>query len=324
MNKIVILCPSVFSSHIPIIDELIDRERFEIVRIGQISIGNFPNKNFDIIYGKDNLCEFNPHFGKERINKSSQLYVFDKYNIKYPKSYKLHSGYYLSYYTYLNDYSDENKFVIKYEHGAKGIGQVLLSKKEFELFITAIDYDNDDKCSVKSTDIKTTEDAAEVKADSILTKFNFGGDLISLENNPIDLLKNANDCFVQEFIETKNEYRLLAFYNQPPILIKRGKAENGWQCNSCQSKIGEEIDINILLSNKNFEELYLSIQNLFYAWDSPAASFDIYEDINGNFGCFEFSTEFGYVYIPKEKLFNRFNNALEYIIKSKLKDEGLV
>lgn len=320
-NKITILIPNGSDGQVANLDELIDKTKFNIMKIGQLSIGSGFNFNFDIIYDRNDLCcDFMPHFGKSRLDKSLQLFLFERFKLNYPKSFKIHSSYYLSYYSYLKDYRDDDKFIIKYELGARGIGQVLLTKKEFETFIK----ESKDNVTVyeknKKDDYEDKIENEKIKKFEISNKFNYGGDKTDSLYDSENLVKECHNCFIQEFKEIKNEYRLLMFWKEKPILIKRAKAENGWQSNSCQSGIGEVYDIDLLLKSKEFKNFYSKVEKLFYYWNSPAVSFDIYEDSNFDYGCLEFSTEFGYEFVPKEELFIKFNNALENIIKEKLEE----
>lgn len=306
MNKITIGCKDISN----VIEFL--KEDFNLVkpyihyRNGEII------KNFDIFMhfdstlngGFDNtlnsiLKDVNT-FGHRRMGKDEQAIHFNRLNIKHPITYINSIGYELNNrsdvnYLLLRDIPDDKKIILKTINGARGIGQVLLTKDELYKLI--------DKCS------ETSLDKSEISIE-----FDTGGsksDIKISEDFLVNSIKNK-EYILQEKIEVTDEWRYVYFHGGKPMIIKRKVSSDSWQSNSCISGSGNNIILNV--SDEDHSEMYRIANKLADDLHVPFLSIDFYKNKDGEIGCFEQQMQFGYMLMSKSELVkNVINSVKSYI-----------
>lgn len=303
-----------------------------------VSLGNKFVKNFDLFLITDDLIDSNilnklfnickllniPVVGMNRIPKSLQYMYFKTYNIGSPETYFISNNGEIKMNTFgiiniLQDIKDESIIVIKIERGARGLGQVLTTKRDLiqtlqsencnEILksydsnsFTSYDFNINETSGEKSTFVKPSDN-----------KFIFGnGGFHELLSTSI---RSGTDFIIQQKLEIEEEYRLLYFFNEEPIVIKR-KMGSTWQANSCITGGGIQVSIKDIDS-----KLLENINKLCKALQVPYLSLDVYKTTNNKWGCFEFQTEFGVKFVPYQELCQKANSGLLNLYEE-LKNNG--
>lgn len=267
--------------------------------------GEEKKKNFDCLFIFDG--EYNrrveilkyhkvPYIGIHRETKDVQQLILNNFGFKTPPFYKEYENMFHSYERYdfyhilLEDLDDEDEIVIKHQNGARGLGQILTKKKElYNIFEYAEDVD-------------------------FLNKLNIGG--IEKEGdirlNLIKSMLSGNEFYITKKIEVVNEYRLMAFYGESPILVKRNKDSNHWQRNVTITNDYEIVKDYKEVFNEDFNE---KIQNFLLYLNTPWLSMDLYEDEKGNLGFFEYQMQYGYKALPKNEIVDKTNKSVFNLLK---------
>ena len=311
--------------------------------------GGSPYNRSEIVYQA--ILAGIPEFGIKRFTKNEQTILLLKNNINIPKTWfceKINSTTVVS---LLNNINNNKKIVIKYNVGARGLGQLLLTKRELIDLLEC----NSDEINELFKDCKTDEYNTFDSSTAILepTPEIISKNTVSIMHNvdiqptiikkyrQLDKLKNIkfnyDSCIkdfvrygdkfiIQEYIGNRKEWRMLWFYNQDPIIIERNIDDGNWQSNACNNSAGSS---KVLSDSKMFIE-YLNIDNDFYdkicnlcnGLNAPFMSIDIYQDnIGGKFGIFEFQSEFGWTNtdgIDTQVLYNKINNSIIYLINKQI------
>lgn len=277
---------------------------FNVVKPYVLYKNNELIKNFDYLLLFDANDDYQsldiPTIGCKRVDKSKQMLYLNKLGINTPKFYKVFGNdtenRYDEYYTLLEDMNDECEIILKPEGGARGLGQILLKKKEIYNFF--------EELYKEGTILK------------LVDNFNIGGDIKNMSEEEIKWSNDAlfdNSFFITEKVNIKNEYRVMLFYGEDPIIIQRSVDKN-WQANISLSNSFKVIDNSNDLFNSEFNN---KLKMLLDSLNSPFLSTDIYEDINGNFGLFEYQMQFGYKSLPKSLMIKKINKSVHNLINDK-------
>lgn len=265
-------------------------------------------KNFDVyLLFDDNLDNIQkavlrdfPVFGHRRMGKDEQAIHFYRMKIEHPITY-IHNIMDInsntredSLYLLLKDIPSEEKVVLKALNGARGIGQVLLTKDEIYKLITM--------CS-NGTDI-----------DLILKTFEVGAK-DSIAEHEKEFLRNiirSGDFIIQKRVNTSAEWRYVYYHGQEPMLVERNVTEK-WQANTSVTGKGTnlKLDRNIP-EHKEMEEI---ANKLARDLNVPFLSIDFYKDSDtGKIGCFEQQMQHGYAIMDKSEIvINTVNSVKSYI-----------
>lgn len=209
----------------------------------------------------------------------------------------------------MKDVQDNEKVIIKYSLGARGVGQILLKKREL---IDLFDSDGDvlnrlfdemplAECKVISIDQPAVE--------TIPTKHTIQPHLSEIERqllkfknikiNKHDCLlsaiKRRNDIIIQRYIPNRIEWRMLWFYDQFPIVVRRNVDDGSWQANACNNSSGSSTVVK-MREIKEYGIDYDKLDKFFRGMNTPFMSVDIYYDKDTEqWGLFEFQMEFGWM-----------------------------
>lgn len=302
------------------------------IRLGYVDdvpfLRNFLHMDYDIVYPVVNIIngvvEYNfdyllvvngtpkllvtmaneydiPMIGYNRIDKYKQLQLLNLLEIPHAKFYKTYTedSEVSKLYPLLDEYEEDDLLMIKHERGARGIGQVLLSKTDIYAFIDCMDRDKDifnEKYNWKIGGLQETQEQKD--------------EVLDFLSNSLD-----NGCFhIEEYIQIKEEYRVLYFYNQEPLITKRELSTNGWQSNSCISGGGVIVDYNSL--SKDLKNNILNYSTMIAAnVNAPVLALDFYIDEHDTVGVLEFQMEYAYRVVNKTEMYKRTKQAFKEFIK---------
>ena len=302
------------------------------------------------------LCKLTniPVIGHKRYAKNLQHLILKKLNINtpdtffdklYPKSSNFLTDFKIV--SLLDKLDYEDKIILKMNNGARGLGQMMCTKKELYRFaLDGFPYEKLTECTTNNTDSKYFDSKKQSSYSNLkkaYTNKSYSGDVDAgyddtvykektcytktdnTTNESYDIKVNGlthvkdsmyNDCIIQCYINVKEEYRYLYFYGESPIIIKRKKTDNNWQANSCITGFGEIISLN---ENKNIFNFIPKIEELCNYLNVPFLSIDLYIDKNDNVGIFEFQMEFGIQKVPHSELIRKIcdsvNNKINDYIK---------
>ena len=275
-------------------------------------------KNFDIFLNFDGQLEDTremqmhgiQQFGHRRMGKYEQALHFNKLGINTPATYKIAldntgTGRFDSYYTLMEDIPNDEKFIIKAEHGARGIGQVLVNKDEMYKLV--------DMCNNENSTMDQIIELFDVGA-----KDSFKGD------HEKDFLKTTirNAQFIiQRRVELEAEWRYVYFYGQEPMIVRRS-VDGTWQANTSVTGKGD----NELFSLQNPDHKVMREMAAKLAEDlhAPFLSIDFYKEKNtGKIGCFEQQMQFGYAKMPKNELVQSAIQAVHAYLHAHYKNENI-
>jgi len=271
--------------------------------------------NFDFTLAIDsydkfisNICKITqkPLIGCERFEKSTQIALLNNGGINTPYTTKFFSSEKTSFRNIediLSSFEEDELIVIKEEDGARGIGQALGKRENILNFIVHGEVDNlrfgnYDQYNQKKIKIKNE---------------NF---LPIEENDSYQRLKNNTNILFQKYIKNTTEFRIIYFYDEPFIIIKRDEDENGsWQKNNQVTKNAKLITSHNLIT-KDIEN---KLRHFFDKLNSPYFSIDLYYDHDmSTWGIYEFQMEFGHKNIPINMLIERSYNSIEKLIQKVL------
>lgn len=265
-------------------------------------------KNFDIYFNFDGtladtkmieLHNIN-QIGHRRLEKYEQILCASNLKINTPDTYKIALDDNIKnrndiLYKLIDEIKDSDNFIIKAENGARGIGQVLLTKDEMYKLVDLCYQDN-------------------VSTDSIYNMFNIGGNTSFRDNNEREFLRTIiknSEFLIQRKVEMTSEWRFIYFYKESPIIIKRDISN--WQANTTITGKGEYEQYN--MNNKDHITMKEISSKLCNKLNAPFLSIDFYKDINGKIGIFEYQMQMGYAKVPKNELVKKTINSVKYYIK---------
>ena len=271
-----------------------------------------------------------PLIGIPRYNKSFQSLFLINNNINIPPTFCINLESQNDFIVVLKDYKDDDLFVIKIEQGAKGLGQALLTKTEliylFELSNEELDYVFKEIESVKVCDYELRNNEDYIKENTYDKNKMIDNKAIkkisnikwNIHNNLLLSLKYRDNFIIQKYIPNRLEYRMLWFYDNEPIIIKRDMDENVWQANACNNSDDSSKYLDRYDMVPFFNDLE-QINSVFNLLNTPFLSVDIYFDIDKNeWGIFEFQTEFGWTNtkdIPYTLMQQRIHDSTLKLIK---------
>jgi glutathione synthase/RimK-type ligase-like ATP-grasp enzyme len=236
-----------------------------------------------------------PVIGTYRYSKPLQAVILKKLGIPSPAVYSLFPEKEIARAADLLAISPSFSFILKMNEGARGLGQIRLEKQDlYELW----------------DDVKKG-----LGVDELIPKYNFGNSLFRDEEEKqvfIDSLK-LKQVHLSEFLEIKEEYRMIAFHGQEPIVIRRQVSSEGWQANSTVTDYGEP------LTGKIPKEMQAIGKKLLQRMNSPWLSIDVYVDSKKRIGVFEFQMQMGYKKVPKDELIDKTNRSVAKMLKGKVK-----
>jgi len=241
-----------------------------------------------------------PVYGIHRYDKTEQSVMMSAASINMPDTW--FSGYLNNcndFVSLMKDVKDDERVIIKYSLGARGFGQILLTKREL---IDLFDSDDDvlvrllgesySKAHCTDEGLEQTTAKKLSETDKQLEKFK------NIKINKHDCLLSAirrrNDLIVQRYIPNRVEWRMLWFYDQFPILVRRNFDDGTWQANACNNTSGSSTVVD-MRELKDYAIDYEKIDGFFSEMNAPFMSVDIYYDTDTHqWGLFEFQMEFGW------------------------------
>jgi len=254
--------------------------------------------------------------GIPRLLKNKQAYLLNKYEINTPKTFFIDTYTQNSMLSLLKNYNNSDKFILKMLNGARGYGQILLTKEQYLKLLDTDDIDDtvtylkhfdtndigDDKYEsepMSEVEVENIEEkTSNIKLEQIIE--NVG----EVKVNNYQYISNLDSNYiVQEYLNIIEEYRLLWFYDHEPIFIKRDKDDGNWQANACNNKPNSSNVVydraDILYLKNMFEDTLNKIDIMCKDLSIPYLSLDLFisEDKNKNTtkcGVLEFQMEFGY------------------------------
>lgn len=279
--------------------------------------------------------------GIPRFSKSTQILLLKKFNINYPESFFSNQEIFLSnkLTRVLRSYDNETLLVVKIGLGARGLGQMLLTKKDFISLSDSFDNEID---VLKNHYKEKSDECRELKSEPI--PYNYTTDDFSLKEfhkKTLDKFKNVkfsqnefhsmlydslirrcgndNGIIIQKYIPNKIEYRVLWFYKDAPIIIKREIGPENWQANAC----GHTDNKSYVLKDSSIDNLrpiLKQIDELCLQLKVPFLSVDVYHDQDTNkFGIFEFQIEFGWTH-TKDMNSNKLSSLIVESTKNLIND----
>ena len=291
---------------------------------GILIIDNQNFKDYDLLkkYFKK------PILGSPRLPKNIQSIVLKQNNINCPKTYSIVSnGKGFSsrkLIGLLNDFKKTDKLVLKANNGAKGIGQILGTKEDIILLFESdleevyntLRKENRfnvlyDKSPQKSNDYATYDEPKKYENE---TKFSepennnnhsikcnlkemhfspVGENGSYSSSNYLGSILSSRDFLIQEFIENRDEYRLMYYFNQKPLIVKRNKKDNEWQSNACLTNLAYLLKESDNEYKKVIKGIFKQLDEFSKKEQVPFMAFDVYYDKNNDkWGVFEFQMEY--------------------------------
>ncbi len=195
--------------------------------------------------------------------------------------------------TLLHDVSDKTDIILKPQLGAKGIGQVKIKRGEL--------YDKLYK--LWKLDSKETKEAKEGNDNN-----KDDPDYLSEE------IKKGGYCIQIFDRKIEEEYRILYFFENKPIIMKRLKGDSTWQSNN-----GAKPDNDSEYIGNNIQDLFgvknaKIIDEFFHNLNTPFLSIDVYKNREGEMGIMEFQMEFGYKNCPINVLYEYMNSSVNRML----------
>lgn len=268
---------------------------------------SFPDKDTFCI---EKLCEIAGVrvIGSKRYAKSQQHLILKALKINSPETYfiadigqdRRNRISDFSLVELLIDLPNDTQVIAKMNDGARGVGQLFISKEDL-LKYALNGFSFDDRKGVDERDMwKAARDDEYSKMPETVKA-----------NSPSYILPtlSSGNYIIQKYVDVKAEFRYLYFYGEDPIIIERGKSDGDWQANSCVTGKGVHVE-NPAARIPNFSYLSNKIWELAKYLNAPFLSVDVYLDQSGEFGIFEFQMEFGIMYVPHDILLPRITQSI--------------
>lgn len=265
-------------------------------------------KNFDIYFNFDDTLADTKmmqlhdiqSIGHRRMEKYEQMIVASKLNINIPDTYKFVldnnvGSRHDTLYKIIDEIEDSEKFIIKAENGARGVGQALVTKNEMYKLV--------DLCY-----------QSNISTDDLYQMFDIGAKDTFRNDGEKEFFRNIvkeAEFIIQRKVEMTDEWRFMYFYKEDPIIIKRDVSN--WQANTSITGKGdyEKYDMD----NEDHYKMQEIADRLCCKLNTPFLSMDFYKDINGNIGLFEYQMQMGYAKVPKNELVKKTINSVSKYIK---------
>jgi hypothetical protein len=280
--------------------------------INKFNIVNDPyifNENFNIIKNHDItfLCDSHeaeytlkhlniPKIGCDRYDKFLQQQILRNNGFNVPDFYsqfyyeKFSNKRHDFYHPLLDNLNENDEIIIKSQSGARGLGQILTTKKEL---YNILDNYNDLEF-IKTLNIGGSEKDSEESVKHVNI-----------------MLNNSEYFFISKKLNIINEYRLMVFFGETPVVMKRNLDPTKWQGNISVTNNYEIIDYKKVF-NEDFNN---KTQNFLKTLNTPWLSMDLYEDSNNNLGFFEFQMQYAYKGFNTSELIEKTNNSVMNILK---------
>lgn len=252
-------------------------------------------QNESQIYGdlkQEMMAKGVPIIGTSRFNKIEQTQILDRFGINYPESYyDVNTNGCLNSIDKLNAYCDLNEFVVKPILGARGVGVKLIKRNEFK----------DCLYSEKTINKVFSKEIEDTKSEDIDVK---------------GYISNNIGCMlIQKPIKVKREFRVLYFAPDYILTYERELLEGQFCGNLSHGSRPKEVEDKFLSEDlKPFVNQFKPIMDEFkYPW----ISIDVYEDMDGKLGVFEFQMEFAYEGFNHKLVRERMKESLEHYMMLK-------
>lgn len=274
-------------------------------------------KNFDVYLNFDETTSNSnfldilnqyqvPIIGHNRLPKWKQLELLRSLGINVPKSFKqIHptDKEYLSWtiFKLLDSYREDDKFVLKSENGARGIGQMVIEKNQiYDLYQNIALGKIDNNYLIENFILGENENFRDD------TEINF------LRDSILDL-----DFSILELINIQREWRYIYMYGLDPIIIERSVNNDNWQANVSVTGKGNQVPF----SDIKEEHLYMKQNANLIAnkLNVPFLSIDFYMDDNDKIGIFEFQMQMGFKKVNKSDISEKIVYSVKKFIEDKLK-----
>jgi glutathione synthase/RimK-type ligase-like ATP-grasp enzyme len=286
-----------------------------------------PHFNFDAVLVLDGTPERDiyivkaklagmPVMGINRYDKMEQSVMLTTAGIKIPDTWFIDNVSNCNdILSLLSSVTDGKRLILKYSLGARGLGQMLLTKREL---IDLLDsdanviyklFEETEECKVIQMPESCTDETKLVPSGppesdmKTISPYKNETDrqldkLKDIKINKHECLKNAiigrRDLVIQEYIPNRVEWRMLWFYDQFPIVVRRNIDAGTWQANACNNSSGSSF-VTDMREIKDYGIDYDKIDDFCKSLNVPFLSIDIYFDEDTkDWGLFEFQSEFGW------------------------------
>lgn len=237
-----------------------------------------------------------PVIGTRRYTKFEQHIMLSQLNIMCPDTFDCNMEKTIETVDTLlsNNITPKTEIILKPYLGAKGIGQVRMKRGEIYDKL----YDLWDKGSPVIEEAKRENDNNKQNPDYMSKE-----------------IRNGTYC-IQVMDKISEEYRIIFFYENDPIILRRNRGFITWQVNNGAKPdndseyIGNNKGGMINLFGAKFVQ---SIGKLFDKLNVPFLSLDVYKNKDG-FGIMEFQMEFGYKNCPTDLLCNSINSSVKKML----------
>lgn len=228
-----------------------------------------------------------------RFNKINQTHILRRYNINHPNSYfNSITNSTLNSIDKLNAFCDLNEFVVKPINGARGVGVKVISREEYKKCL----YSREETKSIFKNEIE------------------YASDVLSDMGGHYDM--NVGDMLIQEKVDVENEYRLLLFKSTKSkidyLCYERVKQPGQFLGNLSNGSKPKHLTNDEI--TERFDGLINKFNEILFEYQLPWLSIDVYEDVNGVVGVFEFQMEFAYEGFDYNLVKLKMADALNYYI----------
>ena len=231
-----------------------------------------------------------PIIGAQRINKINQVHILRRYGINHPMSFfNEMDNTCLNTKDTLNAYCDLEQFVVKPILGARGIGVKLIDRKDYKECL-----DDPRKIGlIFQKEINTYKESSPYVYENWVSE-------------------QITYMLIQEPIKVKREFRCIYFAPDKIITYEREREPNQFCGNLSHGSKPRQVEKDYFdLSLRPFAEKFKPIMEEFkYPW----ISIDVYEDMDGNLGCFEFQMEFAYEGFDHKQIRELMKESVEHFI----------
>jgi hypothetical protein len=284
-----VLCnniPRIVSGQIKFVNESSSYSVLDEIKLAFNFEDNSISKKMETILKSRNI----PIIGGSRLNKLEQSLFLEKHNITHPKTYyDLNNMEPFTDIETFDSYCNEVEFVVKPLRGARGIGVKKLNRVEYK---KCLENPKKEVSSIFEKEIEIMRANDDVPYGYIEDSFNSG-------------------MLVQEQIYVESEFRAILFKPKEHLIYERVKESGQFIGNlthgSKPRKLSEE-QFNQLLPTIN--QLHNLMDELNYPW----MSVDLYIDINGNVGVFEYQMEFAYEGFNPSDIKEKMVNSIKHYI----------
>lgn len=253
-----------------------------------------------------------PIMGSSRLNKIQQYVLANNFNITMPKTY-YNKNKLLPFQTLGEFDANVNlkEFVIKPIAGARGAGVALINRQKYYDIIHSTRKEQ--VANILSGKIDALKE--EITGEEYM-KSKYEYDDVDIDSYVFQAVRNS-EMIIQEPIEVKNEYRFILTKNKA-IGYKRIRTEGSFTSNLSAGGSVDVVEIDLLVRAN--ATIFGKIRKLMKAMKYPWLSVDIYEDVDGFLGCFEYQMEFAWEHMDGPELSKMLCEAVSNMIVEIRKD----